>query len=590
LLAEAFWLMEGYFVRTLGMHRVYNSAFMNMLKMEENAKYRSVMKNVLEFNPEILRRFVNFMTNPDEATAIAQFGKGDKYIGVALMMVTMPGLPLFGHGQIEGFTEKYGMEYRRAYENEEVDWNLVQRHEAEIFPLMKKRHLFNGVENFILYDFHTPGGAVDEEVFAYSNRAGHEGALIIYNNKYQTTRGWVRLSTPLAVGDDGSEKRKLVRKSLAEGLNLRSDDAYFCVFRDFKSGLEYIRRVDELKDGGLYVELGAYQYHAFLQFREIQDDREKHYARLESLLAGRGVPNMEEALKEMLLAPVRDPFREIMSPLMLERLVDVRRDGFDAPQSEESVDLLKSLMSDFIYQIKKSTGAPGDPREVIQNVPAFLRAIVHLNCVDTFAEWNQYPNLQSAVSDLGTVDPTERGLRSPFWRISLAWLVVCDLGRIKSDRGYEQQSAAWMDEWLLGRIISQTFQVLGCDEASAQRETDLVKILVSHRQGFGSGQTKDETRSNLKALLTEPEVQQFLEFNWYDGVLWFSKERFEELMEWLFLVSVLDLIAPVDHIGEKVVQAILERHEVVQQVIRWARRSEYRVQKLLTNLTTLTLS
>jgi len=35
LLAEAFWLMEGYFVRTLGMHRVYNSAFMNMLRDEE---------------------------------------------------------------------------------------------------------------------------------------------------------------------------------------------------------------------------------------------------------------------------------------------------------------------------------------------------------------------------------------------------------------------------------------------------------------------------------------------------------------------------------------------------------------------------
>jgi len=33
--------MEGYFVRTLGMHRVYNSAFMNMLRDEENANYRS---------------------------------------------------------------------------------------------------------------------------------------------------------------------------------------------------------------------------------------------------------------------------------------------------------------------------------------------------------------------------------------------------------------------------------------------------------------------------------------------------------------------------------------------------------------------
>jgi hypothetical protein len=40
LLAEAFWLMEGYFVRTLGMHRVYNSAFMNMLKTRRTPKYR----------------------------------------------------------------------------------------------------------------------------------------------------------------------------------------------------------------------------------------------------------------------------------------------------------------------------------------------------------------------------------------------------------------------------------------------------------------------------------------------------------------------------------------------------------------------
>jgi hypothetical protein len=53
LLAEAFWMMEGYFVRTLGMHRVYNSAFMNMLRAEENVKYRTVLKNTLQFEPEI---------------------------------------------------------------------------------------------------------------------------------------------------------------------------------------------------------------------------------------------------------------------------------------------------------------------------------------------------------------------------------------------------------------------------------------------------------------------------------------------------------------------------------------------------------
>ena len=106
LLAEAFWLMEGYFVRTLGMHRVYNSAFMHMLRDEDNAKYRLAIKNTLEFDPQILKRYVNFMNNPDEKTAVEQFGNGDKYFGICTVLSTLPGLPMFGHGQVEGFSRK----------------------------------------------------------------------------------------------------------------------------------------------------------------------------------------------------------------------------------------------------------------------------------------------------------------------------------------------------------------------------------------------------------------------------------------------------------------------------------------------------
>ena len=180
LLAEAFWLMEGYFVRTLGMHRVYNSAFMVMLRDEDNAKYRSVIKNTLEFDPDIMKRYVNFMSNPDERTAIDQFGKGDKCFGVATMMATLPGLPMFGHGQIEGFTEKYGMEYQRPRYDESPDPWMVERHEREIAPLLKRRWLFAESGNFLLYDFFTDSGKVDENVFAYSNRNGDERALVVY--------------------------------------------------------------------------------------------------------------------------------------------------------------------------------------------------------------------------------------------------------------------------------------------------------------------------------------------------------------------------------------------------------------------------
>src|SRR5204863_5810837 len=166
-------------------------AFMHMMKLEHNDRYLQTVKNVLEYSPQVLKRFVNFMSNPDERTAIEQFGKDDKYFGNAIVMVTLPGLPMFAHGQIEGYTERYGMEYPRAYWDEWPDQALVARHERDVFPLMRRRYLFSQVEHFALYDFEREDGGVDENVFAYSNAAFGERALVVYHNAYRHTRGRV---------------------------------------------------------------------------------------------------------------------------------------------------------------------------------------------------------------------------------------------------------------------------------------------------------------------------------------------------------------------------------------------------------------
>src|SRR4029450_12976470 len=250
LLAEAFWLMEGYFVRTLGMHRVYNSAFMIMLRDEDNAQYRLIVKNTLEFDPEILKRYVNLMNNPEQRAAVDQFGKGDKYFGICTMMATMPGLPMFGHGQVEGFTERYGMEYRRAYHDEVPDAELVARHERQIAPLLHRRELFAQSHDFRLYDFFTDDGWVNEDVFAYSNRRGDARALVVYHNRYAQTRGWIRTSWAYAekVGDGGG---RLVQQTLGEALGLSHDAARFVIFRDEVMGLEYLHCSRALANDGL---------------------------------------------------------------------------------------------------------------------------------------------------------------------------------------------------------------------------------------------------------------------------------------------------------------------------------------------------
>jgi glycosidase len=290
LLAEAFWLMEGYFVRTLGMHRVYNSAFMHMLRDEDNAKYRSVMKNTLEFDPQVLKRFVNFMNNPDEKTAVEQFGSGDKYFGVAILMAALPGLPMFGHGQFEGFREKYGMEFRRARWDEQADEGLMRGHEWKIFPLLHKRHVFAEVDNFLLYDFFTYEGFVNEDVFAISNRHHGERGLVIYHNKFAETAGWVK--TSVGFMDKGSGQ--MVQRTLAEGLNLPQDG--YAIFRDYVTHLEYIRPCAELREKGIFVSLSAYQCHAFLDWRFVSGEG---WTKIHDQLNGAGIPSMQDKWNEL---------------------------------------------------------------------------------------------------------------------------------------------------------------------------------------------------------------------------------------------------------------------------------------------------
>lgn len=312
LLAEAFWLMEGYFVRTLGMHRVYNSAFMVCLRDEENGKYRRILKDTLEFDPEILYRFVNFASNPDERTTVDQFGKGDKYFGVATLMATLPGLPMFGHGQVEGFAERYGMEYRRAYHDEEPDPWLLARHEREIFPLLHRRALFSGVASFCLYDLEGDDGGVREDVFALSNRRGGERALVLYNNGPHGQRGRLRAAAPVAEKLADGAKR-LRHRTLAEGLGLDGGADRVLAWREPGSGLEHLRPAAEVAAHGFEVELAPYQTRVLLDLREIVD-ADGRYRALAAELGGRGVPSLEEALLELALRPLHAPFAALLAP------------------------------------------------------------------------------------------------------------------------------------------------------------------------------------------------------------------------------------------------------------------------------------
>ncbi|HDP98071.1 MAG TPA: alpha-amylase [bacterium] len=570
LLAEAFWLMEGYFVRTLGMHRVYNSAFMNMLKNEENAKYRSVIKKTLEFNPEILKRYVNFMNNPDEETAVAQFGKDDKYFGVCAMMLTMPGLPMFGHGQIEGFTEKYGMEYSRAYWDEIEDENLIRRHEREIFPLLKKRHLFADVQNFLLYDFFTSQGYLNENVFAYSNRYENQCSLVVYHNKYETASGWIRTSVAFAEKQHQSEIPTLIQKSLGEGLNIKSHEQMFTIFRDLISGLEYIRSSKQLCDQGLYVELGAFKHYVFTDFREIMDNEWHHYAQLNHYLNGRGVPSIDETMKQMFLQPIHRKFEIIMNRATLDKLLTYQENP-DATILDEIEQGLFALLQ----EIQNYTSANGNAAAIASAIRNDIETILRLPSLlkSTAANFNKLKPVMKFISDHIKREPD-------FWQIIIGWGMANQLGKIISEKDSFEISRSWIDEWLLDKIIDSAFRESGLTPEQLWRALLLIKILISHQNCIETVVTNHKTVSQVAAQLFEDAaVRELLQVNRYQDVLWFNKEAIESLNSWLMTISFIKSALPIPATDSAAAEKIKQIFSVIQSVLSTASKANYQVEK-----------
>jgi glycosidase len=483
LLAEAFWMLEGYFVRTLGMHRVYNSAFMHMLRDEDNAGYRRLIKETLEFDPEILKRYVNFMNNPDEKTAVEQFGKGDKYFGVATLLATLPGLPMIGHGQFEGFGEKYGMEFRRATLDEQPDGWLIARHEQQLVPLLHRRGDFAEARDFLLYDLEHDFGGVDENVFTYSNGWGPSRSLVVYHNRYAETSGWIRRSVAFAVKDADGEKH-LETRSLAEGLGLSEGDATarWLAFREQRTGLEYLRPVAEIREQGIHVRLHAYETLVYWQLRELHDGAGM-WARLASRLGGAGVPSLEDALRDQQLGPVHDTLR-----------------GVIANPTVEAADR-------FVRAVADATGTDGDVAAVVGRI----------------------------VERGGRAEPVVAAIEDPSHAATLRiWTLLAPLGSLPEGAPAGPTSRAWYEELRLAPVVADALRARGLDEGAAWWAAERVRTLLDlPLPGSLGGDEATLALRLVDAWLAHPAIRPFIRVNAWDGVEWFHRESWEELIAWI---------------------------------------------------------
>ncbi len=543
LLAEAFWLLEGYFVRTLGMHRVYNSAFMNMLRDEENAKYRSYLKKTVEFDPDILKRYVNFMSNPDERTAFDQFGSGDKYFGVSVLLATLPGLPMFGHGQVEGFTERYGMDFQQARMDERPNDDLIAKHQHQIAPLLKNRQLFAESTHFILYDFWNTHGSVDENVFAYSNRFENQRAIVFYNNAYETTYGTIHMS----VGYLDKANGALQQKSIADGLALDGDDSVVIAYRDTIRGLEYLRRARSFREQGMSLELRGYQHVVLLNWRELYSTAAQPWDRLCDSLNGSGVYSVDDEMSRLRLRPLVDTLRESVSLANVSMFAALGAER----QSSKHLKAAKGKKAKAAAAHVAESIPAARLNEFVAKAHAFAETARNFSGMDISPEAGRGQSGSNAgverlvhaaveLPDLISGSPKDyreaarvllpvsEGSLSPqrVWAPLLAWISMQALPS-------GTPLAALYDELGMRHALAETFRSVGLEGEATWRAAAQVRVLLR--------ETASWTPSALfeKAFWNDGDLQWLAGVHEANGKTWFVGERLEELICWLQVPSLL---------------------------------------------------
>ena len=481
-----------------------------MLRDEDNAGYRKVIRETVGFDNRILGRYVNFMSNPDERTAIDQFGTGDKYLGAATLLATLPGLPMFGHGQVEGFGEKYGMEFRRAMLQEQPDTDLVASHERHIFPLLRERWRFAGSDGFRLLDAYH-GDALDEDVLAYANERHGARSLVVYRNRYAEGRIRVR--------------------GVAEALGLPNDPSEWLVLRDQRSGLEYLRGCRDVSTHGLELDLQAYQCHVFLDPAVVHDDAAGDWARLAWRIGLSGVPDVHAALQDQLLEPTR---LAVAALFQAQTVRDVAGAGL-APGDraatalvEHALDTLREPLAGVGKAIGATSGRGASASTVRDRAASRIRAIVSTVRDGRAASPAGVPAAEAVAAWLDT----DRAR----WATLTAWAVGACLGDLVR-ASTPEASVGVYDAWAAAAAVSRSAVELELEDHVADRVARITRALLAVPVGGSARLGEDE--ATLDDWVAVPAVAAAIGWNEWHGASYVAQEPFTE---WLAALGVRDAI------------------------------------------------
>jgi hypothetical protein len=125
-----------------------------------------------------------------------------------------------------------------------------------------------------------------------------------------------------------------------------------------------------------------------------------------------------------------------------------------------------------------------------------------------------------------------------------AWMAIA--GRLvarslAAAAGGESTSEGSIDELGLGPVIADVFRQLGADEGGAWRMVSLIRMVgrLPIPGSVADLPAAERAAALVAALVAEEAVRPFIRVNVWEGVAWFNRESFEQLLWWMATLEAL---------------------------------------------------
>ena len=172
------------------------------------------------------------------------------------------------------------------------------------------------------------------------------------------------------------------------------------------------------------------------------------------------------------------PFRELVNPGLFRWLLDHRVREPNGIVNAAALDEAEQKMLTLLHAVKQFADGTGDDQghlgetRIAAATRRELDALLQLSIAHyQFPSRSQKAKAAWQFLNASTADWV--------WSALLGWLCVHPLGEVVSAKDAALQSRAWIDEWRLGKAMTQTLRELGLDDSAAWHAVTAIKILTA---------------------------------------------------------------------------------------------------------------